>query len=112
MPRLRDRSVLDAGILDLPMIWQTDAFALAAGYDDAAGRYVGLWTPEDKESAPVATDSLLLVVPTSRGSSARTSPAMRFLPPPSQARALRPRCLTGDSTSAFPTSCAAEAMLG
>ena len=34
------------------MIWQTDAFALAAGYDEAAGRYIGLWTPEDKESAP------------------------------------------------------------
>jgi hypothetical protein len=55
--------VLEAGILDLPMIWQTDAFALAAGYDEAAGRYVGLWTPEDKESAPAATDSLLLVRP-------------------------------------------------
>ncbi|MFD6107822.1 ATP-binding protein, partial [Nocardia salmonicida] len=63
MPRLRDRSVLAAGILDLPMIWQTDAFALAAGYDAAAGRYIGLWTPEDKENAPVATDSLLLVRP-------------------------------------------------
>ncbi len=63
MPRLRDRSVLNAGILDLPMIWQTDAFALAAGYDEAAGRYIGLWTPEDKESAPVPADSLLLVRP-------------------------------------------------
>ena len=63
MPRLRDRSVLDAGILDLPMIWQTDAFALAAGYDEGAGRYIGLWTPEDKEGAPVVTDSLLLVRP-------------------------------------------------
>lgn len=63
MPRLRDRAVLDAGILDLPMIWQTDAFALASGYDEAAERYIGLWTPEDNESAPVATDSLLLVRP-------------------------------------------------
>ena len=63
MPRLRDRTVLDAGILDLPMIWQTDAFALAAGYDEATSRYIGLWTPEDKESAPVATDSLLIVRP-------------------------------------------------
>ena len=49
MPRLRDRRVLDEGIVDLPMIWQTDAFALATGYDEAAGRYIGLWTPEDKE---------------------------------------------------------------
>lgn len=63
MPRLRDRRVLNEGIVDLPMIWQTDAFALATGYDESAGRYVGLWTPEDKSSAPVATDSLLLVRP-------------------------------------------------
>jgi hypothetical protein len=63
MPRLRDRTVLNDGIIDLPMIWQTDAFALAASYDDSAGRYIGLWTPEDKSAAPAATDSLLLVRP-------------------------------------------------
>ena len=63
MPRLRDRRVLNEGIVDLPMIWQTDAFALATGYDESAGRYVGLWTPEDKTPAPAATDSLLLVRP-------------------------------------------------
>ena len=45
------------------MIWQTDAFALATGYDEAAGRYIGLWTPDDKGAAPAATDSLLLVRP-------------------------------------------------
>ena len=42
MPRLRDRRVLDEGIVDMPMIWQTDAFALATGFDEAAGRYIGL----------------------------------------------------------------------
>ncbi|TCJ34611.1 Swt1 family HEPN domain-containing protein [Parafrankia sp. BMG5.11] len=63
MPRLRDRTVLNEGIVDLPMIWQTDAFALATGYDDSAGRYIGLWTPDDKGAAPAATDSLLLVRP-------------------------------------------------
>lgn len=63
MPRLRDRKVLDEGIVDLPMIWQTDAFALATGHDEDAGRYIGLWTPEDKGPAPVATDTLLLVRP-------------------------------------------------
>lgn len=63
MPRLRDRKVLNEGIVDLPMIWVTDAFALATGYDEAAGRYIGLWTPEDKGAAPVATDTLLLVRP-------------------------------------------------
>lgn len=63
MPRLRDRRVLNEGIVDLPMIWQTDAFALATEYDETAGRYVGLWTAEDKSAAPVATDSLLIVHP-------------------------------------------------
>lgn len=63
MPRLRDRRVLDDGIVDLPLIWQTDAFALATGWDAAACRYVGLWTPDDKRSAPPATDTLLLVRP-------------------------------------------------
>ena len=63
MPRLRDRRVLDEGIIDMPMIWQTDAFALATGFDEAAGRYIGLWTPDDSSAAPAATDSLLLVRP-------------------------------------------------
>lgn len=63
MPRLRDRTVLNEGIVDMPMIWQTDAFALATGYDESVGRYIGLWTPEDKAAVPAATDSLLLVRP-------------------------------------------------
>lgn len=63
MPRLRDRRVLDEGIIDMPMIWQTDAFALATGFDESAGRYIGLWTPDDSSAAPAATDSLLVVRP-------------------------------------------------
>ena len=63
MPRLRDRSVLDAGVFEQPLIWQTDSFALATSYDEAAGRYVGLWTQHGNGSQPVATDSLLLVRP-------------------------------------------------
>jgi hypothetical protein len=63
MPRLRDRRVLADGIVDMPLLWQTDAFALATGFDEAAGRYIGLWTPEDNGAAPAATDSLLLVRP-------------------------------------------------
>jgi predicted AAA+ superfamily ATPase len=63
MPRLRDRRVLDEGIIDMPMIWETDAFALATGFDESAGRYIGLWTPDDSRAAPAATDSLLLVRP-------------------------------------------------
>lgn len=63
MPRLRDRAVLNAGIKDLPMIWEQDAFALASSYDDNAGRYVGLWLPGDADASPAPTDSLLLVQP-------------------------------------------------
>ena len=63
MPRLRDRRVLEEGVLDLPMIWETDAFALATGIDAATGRYVGLWIPGDTNSAPPPADSLLLVRP-------------------------------------------------
>lgn len=63
MPRLRDRRVLNEGIVEMPMIWQTDAFALATGFDGAARRYVGLWCPGDKAAAPAATDATLLVRP-------------------------------------------------
>jgi hypothetical protein len=63
MPRLRDRRVLDEGIVDMPMIWATDAFALATGFDETAGRYIGRWTPDDQGAAPAATDSLILVRP-------------------------------------------------
>ncbi|GAA3432250.1 DUF499 domain-containing protein [Kutzneria kofuensis] len=63
LPRLRDRRVLDEGVVDLPMIWQTDAFALATGYDEVANRYIDLWTPDDERPAPPTSDSLLLVRP-------------------------------------------------
>ncbi|GAA4286600.1 DUF499 domain-containing protein [Georgenia daeguensis] len=63
MPRLRDRSVLAQGVLDLPLIWQTDAFALASEYDEVANRYVGLWIPGDTNRAPSPSDSMLLVQP-------------------------------------------------
>lgn len=62
MPRLRDRSVLAEGILDLPLNWIIDAFALATAYED--GRYVNLWIPTDGGQAPPATsDSVLIVRP-------------------------------------------------
>ena len=40
----------------MPMLWQTDAFALATGFDNTADRYVGLWIPDDTGAAPAATD--------------------------------------------------------
>lgn len=63
MPRLRDRSVLEAGISQLPLLWEQDAFALASEYDEDARRYVGLWIPGDQTGHPALTDSLLLVRP-------------------------------------------------
>ena len=63
LPRLRDRSVLAAGVHQMPLLWQQDAFALASAYDEAGQRYVGLWTPEDRSDSPGAVDSLLLVRP-------------------------------------------------
>lgn len=63
LPRLRDRTVLEEGILDQPLLWSHDAFALATGYDETAGRYIGLWTRDDNATPPVPTDSLLLVRP-------------------------------------------------
>jgi hypothetical protein len=62
MSRLRDRQVLDDGLREMPMLWATDAFALATSYDAENDRYVGLWVPhESPTSAPAAVDSLLLV---------------------------------------------------
>src|SRR5262249_45365420 len=45
--RLRDRTVLDDGIraVDGLLTWDAEAFALASGYDDQSGRYVGLVIP-------------------------------------------------------------------
>ena len=63
MPRLRDRKVLDEGIVDMPLIWQTDAFALATGYDTV---HRSVHRPVDsrgQSAAPAATDSFLLVRP-------------------------------------------------
>jgi len=63
MPRLRDRKVLNEGIVDQPMLWSADGFALATGYDEDAKRYVGLWTSDDKGFPPQPADSLLIVRP-------------------------------------------------
>ncbi len=66
MPRLRDRSVLEEGILDLPLLWADDAFALATGYDEGTGRYVGLWTPATPPPRPWPPTRCCWSGPTSR----------------------------------------------
>jgi predicted AAA+ superfamily ATPase len=64
LPRLRDRSVLEAGILDVfsVLTWETEGFAVAAAYDEAAGRYLGLAIPQ-QDTPPQVTDATLLVAP-------------------------------------------------
>lgn len=62
MPRLRDRSVLESGVLDQPAIWQVDAFGLAHSYDTEAGRYIGL-VPGNEADGFHVQDSTLLVRP-------------------------------------------------
>ena len=62
MPRLRDQSVLNRGLLQQPLLWQQDGFALAIGYDDATNRYQGLWLPTGGEP-PAVNDATLIVQP-------------------------------------------------
>jgi hypothetical protein len=62
MPRLRSRDVLIDALDNQPLLWQSESFALADGYDEATGRYSGLWLPGDTGRAPV-TDATLIVKP-------------------------------------------------
>jgi predicted AAA+ superfamily ATPase len=64
LPRLRDRSVLDQGILDVfdVLTWEREGFAVAAAYDEESGRYEGLAVPQ-QDNPPQVTDSTLLVSP-------------------------------------------------
>jgi hypothetical protein len=62
MPRLTDRSVLYAGLLESPMLWEQDGFALADGYDPESKRYRGLVLPSDERPNQV-TDQTLIVRP-------------------------------------------------
>lgn len=63
MPRLRDRSVLDAGLTGRMLLWMQEGFGFAEGYDEQTGRYLGLVLPDDEVAVQV-TDSLLIVKPT------------------------------------------------
>ncbi len=64
MPRLTDQLVLQRGLLDAPMLWEQEGFALADGYDPDAKRYRGLVLPSDDlyESTQI-TDQTLVVRP-------------------------------------------------
>jgi hypothetical protein len=63
MPRLRDRGVLEAGLRTQPMLWQSEGFALAQGYDEVTGRYRALELPSDEAQTIVIDGETLLVRP-------------------------------------------------
>jgi predicted AAA+ superfamily ATPase len=64
LPRLRDRAVLDDGILGVAneLTWDAEAFAVATGYDEPTGRFIGLAIPHQDTIGQV-TDQTLLVHP-------------------------------------------------
>jgi hypothetical protein len=64
LPRLRDRSVLDEGVLGAAteLTWEAEAFAVASGYDEQTSRYSGLCIPHADAFGQV-TDQTLLVHP-------------------------------------------------
>ncbi len=64
LSRLRDRAVLDGAVRSVlnEIMWESEGFALAAGYDEAAEQFVGLAVPHVDQFAEV-TDSTLLLAP-------------------------------------------------
>jgi predicted AAA+ superfamily ATPase len=64
LPRLRDRDVLDDGILGVAseLTWDAEGFAVATGYDEKTGRFVGLAIPHQDPFGQL-TDQTLLVRP-------------------------------------------------
>ena len=64
LPRLAERSVLENGILAVfnRAIWDQDGFAVASGYDESSGQYIGLRIPNE-DMPPQLSDTTLLVRP-------------------------------------------------
>ncbi len=65
LTRMRDRGVLNDGVESAlsSFAWEQEAFALADGYDEAAGRYTGLTLPGGDARFGQITDTTLLVAP-------------------------------------------------
>jgi predicted AAA+ superfamily ATPase len=64
LTRLRDRTVLDAGVRSVldELGWEVEGFALADGFDETSGRYQGLAIPHEGSFGQVS-DATLLVLP-------------------------------------------------
>ena len=61
MPRLVDSSVLREGLVNAPVLWQQDGYALAAGYDEEKDRYQGLVLPNESQwGGPVSEQDLIV----------------------------------------------------
>lgn len=65
LDRLRDRGVLERALLSglSSLVWQLEAFALAEGYDETAGRYRGVVLPGDLPEPMSLSDGWLVVKP-------------------------------------------------
>lgn len=97
MPRLRDRGVLNSGLLNTPLLWEQDGFALAEGYEKDLARYRGLVLPADGTSIGI-TDSTLIVKPSfaleQRAKEVQEAPVE---PPPPSGGGIAPEGSNGDS---------------
>ncbi len=60
MPRLTDRSVLEAGISGPQLLWEEEGFALADGVDEESGDYRGLVLPTDNVVVALSDDTLIV----------------------------------------------------
>ncbi|GAB6899687.1 hypothetical protein [Kineosporia succinea] len=66
LPRLRDREVLEAGLVSAiadELDWQYQGFALADGYDQRKSSYLGLRLPGDDPAPETMRSSTLVVRP-------------------------------------------------
>jgi hypothetical protein len=66
LPRLRDRAVLEAGLVSAiadELDWQYQGFALADGYDQRKASYLGLRLPGDDKPPEAMQESTLVVRP-------------------------------------------------
>lgn len=101
MPRLTDRDVLIAGLTHrhtLPETWERDGFALAQGYDDAQGRYAGLWLPGE-DATPHVTEQTLLVTP-ARATEQRRAESAEAPPREAESESSEPAFATGPGRAA------------
>ena len=93
MPRLRSRDALVDAIDNQPLLWQTEGFALAESFDDASGRYTGLWLPGESGRGPISDITLIVkpeVAEKQRRQDAADAPLPADLPDPGRPTLVAP----------------------